>query len=100
MFGNLVLECRRKQHVAVELEGIERVRQVGGPRKVQYRSAGSTVLSDRVGVEASCIGNGALSLRDSDDERPRFAAEPRCPVAHVAESLHDDPLAVETNWQT
>ena len=58
------------------------------------------MLSDRVGVEASCIGNGALSLRDSDDERPRFAAEPRCPVAHVAESLHDDPLAVETNWQT
>jgi hypothetical protein len=46
VLGNLKLERRRQQHVTVELESVERVRQVGGPREVQYRPAGSSLLPE------------------------------------------------------
>ena len=99
LLGDLVLERRRNQHVAVELERVERSRQIAGCREVENRPGGIPVTLHSVRVEPSPVGDGPVVFGDPDDAGARLVAEPRSPVAHFAEPLDDDALALEPERQ-
>ena len=94
--GELILDGGRDEHVAVELEGRARVGVHGGvretpPRCRWCRRAARTASGSR----AAGTGDRAGLVRDADDSGAVGVAERRGPEADLAETLHDDALAVE-----
>ena len=96
----LVLERRRDQDVALELERRGGRLEVGRAGKVEdrfgrRRGAGTTASSSR----PAAFDDRAFALGDRDDDRAAFPAELGDVVADVAESLHDHALAGEAARQ-
>ena len=95
-----VLERRRHQNVALELERVGAAQDVGGAGKSEKRAGALAVIEDLVFVQPLRVVNRAFALGERDDDRALLAAELRRVIADVAESLHDQPLSVETDRQS
>ena len=91
----LILDGRRDEHVAVQLQGGARVVVHGGVREPRHAAGGVDVPPHGFRIEPGGARDRAGPVADADDPRAVGVAELRGPEADLAEALHDDPLAVE-----
>src|SRR6202023_1790565 len=93
--GDLVLERRRHQDVAVELQARLAARQGGGARDAEHRASLLPVRPDGRQLEAFRVVDGALVLDEADEHGAGLLEEARRGVADVAQPLHHHALAGE-----
>jgi hypothetical protein len=90
---DLVLQRRRHQDVAIQLQPGLAARQVGGAGELEQRPGLLAVRPDLGQVEALGVVDGSLVLHDADQDRARFLEETAGVIADVAQTLHHHPLA-------
>mmetsp|Transcript_26942 Transcript_26942/g.46433 ORF Transcript_26942/g.46433 Transcript_26942/m.46433 type:complete len:230 (+) Transcript_26942:1014-1703(+) len=91
--GDLLLEGRGHQHVALELQRLEGVGDEGGAGKARERAVLFPVDMGGLDVDAAWAVDGAVVLGDAHDHRAEVLEELGRPIAHVAQPLDDDALA-------
>ena len=91
--GDLPLQRRRDEDVAVELERVLAPGQVGGSREVEQAPPLPPVRHDLLEVEPLRVGDGALGFGQTHQDRAALLEELGGEVADVAQPLDHDPLA-------
>ena len=97
--GQLALDRRRNQHVALELEHGSRVVVSRGAGKACDTAVRTNVVTDRVLVETVWVGDRGTAVRQPNDLRAQLSTEFRRPVGHVPCPLKRDPFTIQPSRQ-
>ncbi len=99
LLGDLPLQRRRDEDVAIQLERISRRARLVAPGKSSRLAPLPPVGHHLLDVEALRVGDGALRLGEPDDHGPALLEELGGGVPDVAEALEHDPLSREPGGQ-